>query len=64
MDEHQQLPAEWLESLARSEAQAERGEIVPLDPFMERLRASIDRMKADRVKAGTSEAERPVRRPA
>jgi hypothetical protein len=38
----------WLESLDRSQAQAEAGETVPLEPVLDRLRASIARMKAKR----------------
>jgi hypothetical protein len=41
-------PADWLESLDRSQAQAEAGETVPLEPVLDRLRASIARMKAKR----------------
>jgi hypothetical protein len=41
-------PAGWLESLARSRAQIEAGEIVPMEPFIARLRASIARMEARR----------------
>jgi hypothetical protein len=56
----EQLPADREASLARSKAQAERGESVPLERFMLRLRASIDRMKqlrqADQGQAVTPEA--------
>ncbi len=41
-----EAPAEWLEALARSKAQIEAGQTVPLEPFLDRLRASIARMKA------------------
>jgi len=41
-------PPKWLEdALERSEAQIEAGQSVPLEPVLARLRASIDRMKAD-----------------
>jgi hypothetical protein len=39
-------PPGWLiESLERSDAQADAGEIVPLEPVLDRLRASIERMR-------------------
>jgi hypothetical protein len=43
-----EVPAGWLEALDRSQAQAEAGETVPLEPVLDRLRASIARMKAKR----------------
>lgn len=50
------IPAAWQDSLARSIAQAERGESVPLEPVLERLRVSIERMKrrlaTEEAKAG------------
>ena len=40
-------PPEWLvESLERSEAQIAAGQTVPLEPVLDRLRASIARMTA------------------
>jgi hypothetical protein len=40
-------PPRWLlESLERSEAQIAAGQIVPMEPMLDRLRASIARMKA------------------
>jgi hypothetical protein len=40
-------PPDWLaESLERSEAQIANGQTVPLEPVLDRLRASIARMKA------------------
>jgi hypothetical protein len=46
-------PPGWmLESLERSEAQIEAGQIVPLEPVLDRLRASISRMQAARDEAG------------
>jgi len=40
-------PPNWLlDSLARSDAQIAAGETVPLEPVLDRLRASIARMKA------------------
>ncbi|MCB8874136.1 hypothetical protein [Acidisoma silvae] len=47
MDDREQIPPDWLASLVRSKAQAERGESMPLEPFMSRLKASIDRMKRE-----------------
>jgi hypothetical protein len=45
-------PPGWLvESLERSEAQIAAGETVPLEPVLDRLRASIARMRDKRVKA-------------
>jgi len=38
-------PRGWLDSLARGKAEIEAGKSVPLEPFLERLRASIARMK-------------------
>jgi hypothetical protein len=44
-------PPDWmLASLERSEAQIEAGQIVPLEPVLDRLRASIARMQATRDK--------------
>ena len=40
------LPGWMLDSLERSEAQIEAGEVVPLEPVLGRLRASIARMQA------------------
>jgi hypothetical protein len=40
-------PPDWLlDSLARSDAQIAAGETVPLEPVLDRLRASIARMRA------------------
>lgn len=60
MDHPEQLPADWLASLARSEAEAERGESVPLEPFMARLKASIGRMKSDGPLEATHRTKRPA----
>jgi hypothetical protein len=46
-------PADWLEPLARSKAEIEAGKTVPLEPFLDRLRASIARMKARPQEPGT-----------
>ncbi len=54
------LPAEWQDSLARSIAQAERGESVPLEPVLQRLRAGVERMKKQRA----AEDGVPTKRPA
>lgn len=43
-----EAPAGWLEALARSEAQIAAGQTMPLEPVLNRLRASIARMKARR----------------
>jgi hypothetical protein len=50
--ETREAPAEWIESLEISEAQLARGETVPLDPVLERLRATIARMEARRSGTG------------
>jgi hypothetical protein len=43
-------PPDWLvKSLERSEAQIAAGQVVPLDPVLDRLRASIARMKAAQI---------------
>ena len=39
-------PAGWLDSLARSKAQIEAGQSVPIEPVLDRLRSSIARMEA------------------
>jgi len=41
------VPESIAESLARSEAQIAAGETVPLEPVLDRLRASIARMQVD-----------------
>jgi hypothetical protein len=52
----EKLPPGWVsDALERSEAQIEAGHIVPLEPVLDRLRASIARMKA-----GSSGAARKV----
>jgi hypothetical protein len=43
------VPAALVESLERSKAQVEAGLSVPLEPALDRLRASISRMKAKRA---------------
>jgi hypothetical protein len=46
------IPPGWLiESLERSEAQIAAGHTVPLEPVLDRLRASIARMKGKQPKA-------------
>jgi len=42
-------PADWLESLERSEADLAAGRTVPLEPVLERMRDSIKRMEARRA---------------
>jgi len=51
MDEHTAPPPpDWLvKSLERSQSQIAAGESVPLEPFLDDLRASIARMKAKRA---------------
>lgn len=44
-------PEGWIASLAQSKAEVEAGQIVPLEPVLDRLRASIARMKARRQEA-------------
>lgn len=46
--ESAKAPSGWVESLERSEAQLARGETVPLEPVLDRLRATIARMEAKR----------------
>lgn len=41
------VPESITASLARSEAQIAAGQTVPLEPVLDRLRASIARMQAD-----------------
>lgn len=49
------VPESIAASLARSEAQIAAGQTVPLEPVLDRLRSSIDRMQADdeKLKAPT-----------
>jgi len=41
------VPESIADSLARSEAQIAAGQTVPLEPVLDRIRASIARMRAD-----------------
>ncbi len=41
-------PADWRESLVRSKAQIAAGESVPLLPILDRLRASAERLEAEK----------------
>ncbi|MCB8875640.1 hypothetical protein [Acidisoma silvae] len=43
------LPSWMADSLARSEAQIAAGETVPLEPVLNRIRASIERMQANKA---------------
>ncbi len=54
MDEQvDKKPPSWmLESLEQSEAQIAAGQTVPLDRVLDRLRASIERMKTPRDEPG------------
>ncbi len=45
------IPAGWLASLVQSKAEVEAGQIEPLEPILDELRASIARMKAGRQEA-------------
>ena len=47
---------DWAESLARSRAQIEAGETVPIEPVLERLRASLARMEDRRAKRAVRKA--------
>ena len=48
-------PPTWLtDSLERSEAQIAAGQTVPLEPVLDRLRASIARMKSGKPKAANA----------
>lgn len=48
-------PAEWLEALARSEADLAAGRVVPGEVVMERLRQTIAEMEAEQRRAGPTE---------
>ncbi len=45
------VPAGWLESLERSEAQIAAGQTVPLNPVLNLMRESIARMEAKQTEA-------------
>jgi len=48
----EKTPPGWItEALERSEAQIESGQSVPLEPVLDRLRASIARMKGGQKRA-------------
>jgi hypothetical protein len=49
------IPAGWLASLVQSRAEVEAGEIEPLEPILDELRASIARMRARRQGAQTDD---------
>ena len=42
-----EVPASWLEGLARSKAQIVAGQTVPLLPILDRLLASAERLEAE-----------------
>jgi hypothetical protein len=45
-------PPQWMvDLLERSEAHIAAGDIVPIDPVLDRVRASIDRMRARKTEA-------------
>ena len=48
-------PQDWVDSLARGKAEIEAGKTVPLAPFLDRLRASIARMKARQQEPSTAD---------
>jgi hypothetical protein len=48
-------PPDWVDSLARGKTEIEAGKTVPLEPFLDRLRASIARMKARRQDLGVAD---------
>ena len=52
-------PPAWItESLERSEAQIEAGQTVALEPVLDRLRASIARMRTGRSREGQRAARK------
>ncbi len=52
-------PPDWLvDSLERSEAQIAAGQTVALEPVLDRLRASIARMRAKRLDAEQTAARK------
>jgi len=48
--DHTPAPSGWIESLERSKAQIEAGQVVPVEPVLERLRTSAARMEARQMK--------------
>ena len=50
------VPAGWLEALARSEAELAAGQTVPVATVHRRIRESIARIEANRVKPRVSPA--------
>ena len=57
MDGHDETALAWLrEALERSEAQIAAGHAVPLEPVLERLRASIARMRAGQTMPGPDDS--------
>jgi hypothetical protein len=46
-----EAPRGWLESLERSEAQIAAGQTVPLEPVLDRLKATLARMEAKQAGA-------------
>lgn len=45
------IPAGWIASLVQSRAEVEAGQVEPLEPILDELRASIARMQARRQEA-------------
>jgi len=45
-------PADWLDDIAESEVQLAAGQIVPIEPVLERIRAGIARMEAKQAELG------------
>jgi len=52
------VPPRILESLLRSKAQVEAGQTVPMEPVMDRLRASLARMEAKRAAKAKPQARK------
>jgi hypothetical protein len=58
-DAGEKTPPDWLvKSLERSEAQIAAGQVVPLDPVLDRLRASIARMQAAQIRPEAKSARK------
>jgi hypothetical protein len=57
-NENNKAPGWLVESLERSEAQIAAGQIVPLEPVLDRLRASIARMRAGEARPARKTARK------
>ena len=49
-------PAAWVAALLASKAELERGDIVAMEPVLERMRASIARMEAKQAQGSDRDA--------